>query len=149
MPETKNLPTLIINRVESSDVFQKMQNTEGTIKPDELYFVNEGGANYQMLAAFTANVPVQWTAQGNYFYQEISVAGMKEAYNPICDCVYGDDMAANETYKEAWGNVLMVETFDNKIKIWCTKAPEVAFTIRMSVVGIGLNVYAEGDEVAF
>lgn len=109
----------------------------------------EESSEYQLLVPFVVAVGTSWTQDGDYYYQTINVPNMKASYNPICDCVLGSDMALNETYKEAWGKVVMIETFDESVKVWSKEATQVEYSIRMNVVGVNLASYVEGDEVAF
>lgn len=223
MPSQENLPNLVINEVESSEVFEWMKNQEPSLINDhELYLVMdkqsstgidevpiegsknlvysggvyqaikegggtggadgknsiliEGGADstasqaiiealpedgryviefteesseYQLLAPFVVAVGTSWMQDGDYYYQTINVPNMKASYNPICDCVLGNDMAVNEAHKEAWGKVVMIETFEGSVKVWSKEATQVEYSIRMNVVGVNLASYVEGDEVAF
>lgn len=79
-------------------------------------------------------VPVSWTASGSFYYQQVGVAGMLAADNPIADILPGSDNAANKLYAEAWGKVQSIDTLAGAVKIWCTAAPAVAFPVQFKVV---------------
>lgn len=82
----------------------------------------------------TCTVPVAWTASGDFFYQTVYIAGIREADNPIADILTGGDNAANKLYAEAWGKVFRIYAGDGLVQIWCTEAPTVAFQIQFKVV---------------
>ena len=82
----------------------------------------------------TATVPVSWTASGNYYYQQVSVAGMLATDNPVADILPGSDNAANKLYAEAWAKVQSIDTQDGAVKLWCTAAPTTAFPVQFKVV---------------
>lgn len=82
----------------------------------------------------SCTVPVSWTASGSFYYQQVGVAGMLAADNPIADILPGGDNAANKLYAEAWGKVQSIDTLAGAVKIWCTAAPAVAFPVQFKVV---------------
>lgn len=84
---------------------------------------------------FIATVPVNWTQSGNFYYQDIAVDGMSEKYSPIVNCLYGNDQEMNAQYKAAFGLVHDVDTFDNSVRIWCTAAPTMEFTVKFTIMG--------------
>ncbi|WP_352416295.1 hypothetical protein [Oscillibacter ruminantium] len=81
-----------------------------------------------------ALVPVNWTASGGYYYQDISVPGVLAVESPITDFIPSEDNAANELYAEAWGKILHITTYDGHIRIWCKTAPTVAYNMQLRVV---------------
>ena len=105
--------------------------THATSGTDPLTPAQIGAATTTTL---TATVPVSWTASGSYYYQQVSVAGMLEADNPVADILPGSDNAANKLYAEAWGKVQSIDTLDGAVKIWCTAAPTTAFPVVFKVV---------------
>jgi len=82
----------------------------------------------------TATVPVSWTASGSFYYQQVPVAGMLEADNPVADILPGSDNAANKLYADAWSKVQSIDTLDGAVKLWCTAAPTTAFPVQFKVV---------------
>lgn len=82
----------------------------------------------------SCTVPVSWTASGSFYYQQVGVAGMLAADNPIADILPGGDNAANKLYAEAWGKVQSIDTLAGAVRIWCTAAPAVAFPVQFKVV---------------
>lgn len=97
-----------------------------------------------------ADVPVHWTPSGNYYYQDIAVEGMSSKFDPIVSCQYGDDQDMNAQYKEAFGLIQDVDTLDGSVRIWCTAAPEIPFTIKFNVMGwYEISQYPAAEGVAF
>ena len=85
-------------------------------------------------ATYTATVTVTWTADGDYFYQDIAVSGITAGDNPVVDVVSGSDNEANALYGECICKVFRITTSKNSIRVWVTEAIETAFPIQLKVV---------------
>lgn len=83
---------------------------------------------------YYATVSATWTADGDYFYQDIAVEGVLETDNPIVDISPGDDNALNTTYSDCMCKVFRITTGANSIRVWATKAVATAFPIQLKVV---------------
>ena len=85
-------------------------------------------------ATYNATVTETWTADGDYFYQDISVSGILETDTPVVDIVCGSDNAANTLYSESICKVFRIVTSANSVQVWATEAIETAFPIQLKVV---------------
>ena len=117
------------------------------VKPDVNGNIDIDGLVPKVL--FTT-VPVNWTKSGNFYYQDIAVEGMSEKYSPIVNCQYGNDQDMNAKYKEAFGLVHDVDTMDGSVRIWCTSAPTIEFTVKFTIMGwYEIVEYPSGEGVSF
>lgn len=105
---------------------------EGT--EEEFYIAM--GRNGHMVETETYEVMVisSWTESGDYFYQDISVPGMRETDNPIPGVAYGEDNDANVLYDDCFGSVLHITTYDDKVRVWAKKAIKTTFPLQLKVV---------------
>ena len=85
-------------------------------------------------ATYTTDVTTAWTADGNFFYQDISVQGILATDNPIADINPGSDNAANIVYSECMCKVFRITTSADSIRVWATEAISTAFPIQLKVV---------------
>lgn len=83
---------------------------------------------------YTATVTETWTADGDYFYQDIVVDGIQTTDNPTVDILTGDDNALNVQYSNAICKVFRVKTSANSIQVWATEAVAMEFPIQLKVV---------------
>ena len=96
--------------------------------------INNAFPGLATTTTLTATIPVSWTANGGFYYQQVSVAGMLATDNPVADILPGSDNAANKLYAEAWGKVQSIDTLDGAVRLWCTAAPTTAFPVQFKVV---------------
>ena len=82
----------------------------------------------------TATVGTSWTANGGYYYQEISVPGILASDTPVVSVLTGSDNAANELYVRSMGKVVRIVAEENKITVWAKDSILSAFPIQMKVV---------------
>ena len=134
MPTDIELSSLIINEIESVEVYRYMEKN-GLLQPNQLYLVPDAGQVGE--DRFLVNVPLNWTEdeETGAYYQELEVEGMNENYEPVCDYLPSDDLEVTAAAKEAWGCVTMVDTFNGKVKLWASSAPTTEFVLRMNVFG--------------
>lgn len=83
---------------------------------------------------YTTTVGTSWTANGDYFYQDIAVPGILSTDTPIVDILPGDDNSANKTYSDSICKVFRITTSVDSIRVWATEAIESAFPIQLKVV---------------
>lgn len=85
-------------------------------------------------ATYTATVTDAWTADGDYFYQDIEVTGILATDNPVVDINPGTDNAANVLYGGSICKVFRITTSADSIRVWATAAVTTAFPIQLKVV---------------
>ena len=83
---------------------------------------------------YTATVTETWTADGDYFYQDIVVDGIQTTDEPLVDIVPAEDNATTVANAEAFANVFRVTTSDGSIRVWSKEAVATAFSIKLKVV---------------
>lgn len=85
---------------------------------------------------YTATVTATWTASGDYFYQDITVSGILATDNPIVDINPGSSASHADValYSESMCKVFRVVTAADKIRVWVTEKPTIAFPIQLKVV---------------
>lgn len=98
-----------------------------------------------------ATVTTNWTADGEYFYQDVLINGMTEQSNYFISCIMGDDIAVNEVNKEAFGLLKGVDTHDGYARFWCAEIPEIEFDVRFDTIGwySVVNTYPAAEGVGF
>lgn len=106
---------------------------------DVYYFTKTDGKWHRLVDAsnillFTATVTTNWTADGDFFYQDIAVEGILDTDRPVVDVLMGSDNMANVTYCETFCKIFRITTLDNSIRVWATEAIDVAFPIQLRVV---------------
>lgn len=110
----------------------------GAEAKNDVYSLDERVSDQLSLKAttktYSAYVTTDWTADGNFYFQEIRVPGISDADNPIPGVAYGYDNDMNVVYDECFGKVLHITTFDNKVRVWATKAIDTAFPLMLKVV---------------
>lgn len=114
-------------------VFRADENGVETTKvvADEVLVGGKGAATTD---TYYATVTATWTADGDYFYQDIAVAGIFNDDNPIVDIAPGEDNAANVVYGECICKVFRITTFDGSIRVWATEEISTAFPIQLKAV---------------
>lgn len=93
-----------------------------------------------------------WTQDGDFYYQEVQVDNMSEAYSPIVSCVLDDDQAQNKVIKENWSLINDIDTMDGAVKFWATGVPEIELTAKFVVMGwyeVTGPVYPDAEGVEF
>ncbi len=77
-----------------------------------------------------------WTsvAEKGGYMQTVTIEGVLETDVPDVDVLLGDDLNANELFKEAWARVDRVKTAKNSITLYAPTCPTSNFTIRLKVV---------------
>lgn len=83
---------------------------------------------------YTAIITTAWIADGGYYYQDISLPGIKNTDNPIVDILTGEDNAANVVYAKEICKIFRVVTSNDKVRAWATGKPSVAIPIQLKVV---------------
>lgn len=100
--------------------------------------ITKSGAISNLGAATTktyqATVSASWTADGDFFYQDISVSGILDTDSPVVDIKPGSDNAANLLYSESICEVFRITTSANSIRVWAKEAISTAFPIQIKVV---------------
>lgn len=84
--------------------------------------------------SYTATVTTAWTADGDYFYQDITVSGILETDDPIVDILSGSDNALNVQYSEAICKVIHITTSNDSIRVWAAEAISIEFPIKLKAV---------------
>lgn len=92
------------------------------------------GEHNSPVKVFTATVGTNWTADGDFFYQDIAVEGILDTDIPDVDVLSGADNTANVTYCETFCKIFRVTTLDGSIRVWATEAVTTAFPIQLRVV---------------
>lgn len=107
---------------------------EGGYAGTEADFRTKLAVEYAIALTYSATVSATWTADGDYFYQDIAVPGILATDNPVVDIEAGADDAANIIYSTNMGKVIRVTTSGGSIRVVATKAIEAAFPIQIKVV---------------
>lgn len=148
LPFLGDTNSIVIEGGADATASQKIMDALGE---DGRYIIEftEDESEYSLVKPFYVPITNNWTAEGDYFYQDIEVRGMLELYSPICDYEFSTDMAVNVQVQEAWSNIISVETYDERIRVWASSIPEIDFTIRLSVFAVSLADYATAEEKAY
>lgn len=96
--------------------------------------VGLGNTAHTHTVTYRATVTATWTADGDYFYQDVAVSGITAGDNPVVDIVSGSDNEANVLYGECICKVFRITTSTNSIRVWATEAIDMAFPIQLKVV---------------
>lgn len=83
---------------------------------------------------YTATLSTTWTAAGTVYYQDVTVAGITEADDPIVDFVPQTNNATNVTLSGEMSKIFRVDTYEDSITVWASEKPTVSLPIRLKVV---------------
>ena len=76
---------------------------------------------------YEVTLTTNWTSQGSYVTQDVTVTGITAADNPVVDIV--TSTSNYEAEQEAWGKVFKGITSANKITFYASEATETALTL--------------------
>jgi len=84
---------------------------DGVSRPDSLLL-------YKPSKFFIVSLRTDWTDNGGYYTQEITVNGITESDNPNISPVYTGSLTTDANITIAWENVYRIKTGNNKITVY-------------------------------
>lgn len=132
--DTTRRSLIVADSVQDASIQNAVQFAHTSDGKTTLYPIFHAGNKELISFSATATVGTNWTASGDYFYQDITVSGLLATDAPIVDINPGSDNAANLVYADCVGKVFRATASANSLRMWATEAISTAFPIQLKVV---------------
>ena len=116
-------------------------NAEEDVEPNAIINVIDGQKIYKLygehnspVKVFETTITTNWTADGDFFYQDIVVEGILDTDRAHVDILTGSDNSTCVACCEEFCKVFRVKTSNDSIRVWVTEPTEMEVPIQLEVV---------------